>query len=70
MIAPVLAVHFNATDSHRMQEIGYLLILVAGVLFALGSGVPIAGRANRSLAGLVLIVAGALLFAAVRWGTA
>jgi hypothetical protein len=69
MIAPVLAVHFNATDSHRMQEIGYLLILVAGVLLTLGSGVSI-GRGNRSVAGLLFIVAGALLFAAVRWGTA
>jgi drug/metabolite transporter (DMT)-like permease len=69
MIAAVLAIHFNATDSHRMQEIGYLLILVAGVLLTVGSGIPLGGRGSRSLAGVALIIAGALLFAAVRWGT-
>jgi drug/metabolite transporter (DMT)-like permease len=65
----LLAIHFNATDSHRMQEVAYLLILVAGILLVSGSAVPLAGRSGRSLAGLALVVAGALLFAAVRWGT-
>lgn len=66
---PVLAIQFNATDSNRMREIGYLLILVAGILLAGGSAVPLAGRGGRSLAGLALVVAGALLFAALRWGS-
>lgn len=62
-MARVAAIHFNATDSHRMQEVAYLLILVAGVgLLA----VPIAGR---RLAGIALAIAGILLFAALRWGS-
>jgi hypothetical protein len=65
----MLAVHFNATDTHRMQEIGYLLILVAGLLLAAGTGMPLAGRGSRGLAGICLVVAGALLFAAIRWGS-
>jgi drug/metabolite transporter (DMT)-like permease len=65
----MLAVHFNATDTHRMQEIGYLLILFAGIMLVGGTAVPLAGRSGRSLAGLALLIAGALLFAAVRWGS-
>jgi drug/metabolite transporter (DMT)-like permease len=65
----VLAIHFNATDTHRMQEIGYLLVLFAGIMMISGSAVPLAGRSGRSLAGLALVIAGALLFAAVRWGS-
>jgi hypothetical protein len=69
MIAPMLAVHFSATDTHRMQEIAYALIFIAGVLLALGSGLLLAGRGGRSLAGIALAIAGLLLFAAVRWGS-
>jgi drug/metabolite transporter (DMT)-like permease len=65
----LLAIHFNATDTHRMQEIGYLLIAVAGVLFVVGSGMPLGGRSGRSVGGLLLAIAGVLLLAAVRWGS-
>jgi hypothetical protein len=65
----VLAIHFDAHDSNRMEELGFLLILLAGVFLALGSSVPVGGRGSRSLAGIMLAVAGLLLFAAARWGT-
>jgi hypothetical protein len=68
MIAAVLAVHFNASDSHHMREIAYVLIAVAGLLFVTGT-VPLAGRGGRSLGGIALLVAGILLFAASYWGT-
>jgi drug/metabolite transporter (DMT)-like permease len=65
----LLAIHFNATDTHRMQEIGFLLVAIAGVLLAFGSGMPLGGRSSRSVSGLLLAIAGVLLLAAVRWGS-
>ena len=65
----MLAIHFNAHDSNRMQEVGFVLILLAGVFLALGTSVPVGGRGSRSLAGIMLAVAGVLLFAAAHWGT-
>lgn len=59
----MLALAFDATDTHRIRELAYLLLLVAGA--ALLVGVPLLGR---RFGGLALAAAGVLLFAAERWG--
>jgi hypothetical protein len=53
----------------RLAEVGFLLILFAGV-WLVAADVPrlALGRARRIVAGAALAVAGALLIVATHWG--
>ena len=60
---------FSHPTGVRLAEVGFLLILIAGVWLA-ASGIPRLGltRVRTIVAGALLAIAGALLIVATRWG--
>jgi hypothetical protein len=66
-MSPSLAI--SADGGTRLAEIGFLLILIAGV-WIVAAEIPQLKipRARRIVAGVLLTVAGALLIIATRWG--
>jgi hypothetical protein len=60
---------FEAHTGSRLAEIGFLLILIAG-LWLLSAEFAWFGRTKmrRGVAGLALAIAGVLLIVATRWG--
>jgi hypothetical protein len=65
-------VHYLALGAHtgtRLAEIGFLLILFAGIWFA-AAQIPALkfGTGRTIVAGIALAVAGALLIVATHWG--
>jgi len=64
----LLAVHFNARDTLRVEEIAGALAAVAGAALFLGALTPFARRFGQLLGGVALAGAGVLFVLAVRYG--
>ena len=64
----LLAVHFNARDTLRVEEIAGALAAVAGAALFLGALTPFARRFGQLLGGAALAGAGVLFVLAVRYG--
>jgi hypothetical protein len=64
----LLAVHFTAKNTLRVEEIAGALAAVAGALLFLGSITPLARRIGQLFGGLALAAAGVLFVLAVRYG--
>ena len=63
----LLALHFNASDTLRVEEISGALAAIAGVALFLGA-MPFMRRFGQLIGGAALAVAGVLLVLAVRYG--
>jgi hypothetical protein len=64
----LLAVHFNARDTLRVEEIAGALAALAGAALFLGAMTPFARRFGQLLGGAALAGSGVLLVLAVRYG--
>jgi hypothetical protein len=64
----LLAVHFNAKDTLRVEEIAGALAAIAGVALFLGAMTPMMRRMGQILGGLALAASGVLFVLAVRYG--
>jgi hypothetical protein len=64
----ILALHFTARDTLRVEEVSGALLMVAGAVFFLGGVTPMMRRAGQVFGGLGLVAAGVLLVLAVRYG--
>jgi hypothetical protein len=64
----LLAIHFNAHDTLRVEEIAGALAAIAGAALFLGATTPFARRFGQLLGGAALAGAGVLLVLAVRYG--
>jgi hypothetical protein len=64
----LLAIHFNAHDTLRVEEIAGALAAIAGAALFVGATAPFARRFGQLVGGAALAVAGVLLVLAVRYG--
>ncbi len=64
----VLAVHFGAHKTLRVEEIAGALAAIAGAALLLGSVTPMARRIGQTVGGLALLASGVLFVLAVRYG--
>jgi drug/metabolite transporter (DMT)-like permease len=64
----LLALHFNAKDTLRVEEVAGALAALAGVLLFFGAVTPLARRTGQIFGGLALAAAGVLFVLAVRFG--
>jgi hypothetical protein len=64
----LLAIHFNAKDTLRVEEIAGALAAIAGAALFFGATTPFARRFGQLLGGASLAAAGVLLVLAVRYG--
>jgi hypothetical protein len=64
----LLALHFNAKDTLRAEEVAGVLAAIAGAALLLGAMTPFARRFGQLLGGLALAAAGVLFVLAVRYG--
>ena len=64
----LLAIHFNAHDTLRVEELAGALAAIAGAALFLGATTPFARRFGQLLGGAALAGAGVLLVLAVRYG--
>jgi hypothetical protein len=64
----LLAVHFTAKNTLRVEEIAGALAAGSGALLFLGSITPLARRIGQLFGGLALAAAGVLFVLAVRYG--
>jgi hypothetical protein len=64
----LLALHFNAHDTLRVEEVAGALAALAGGLLFLGAVTPLARRTGQIFGGLALAAAGVLFVLAVRFG--
>jgi hypothetical protein len=64
-----MVVAFARSTGLRIAEVGFLLVLIAGVWLAASQfQVTRFGRMRTLVAGILLAVGGALLIVAVHWG--
>jgi hypothetical protein len=64
----ILALHFNAHQTLRVEEIAGALAAIAGAALLLGAMTPMARRVGQIFGGLALLAAGVLFVLAVRYG--
>jgi hypothetical protein len=64
----LLALHFNAKDTLRVEEVAGALAAIAGVLLFFGAVTPLARRTGQLFGGVALAAAGVLFVLAVRYG--
>jgi hypothetical protein len=64
----LLALHFNAKDTLRVEEIAGALAALAGLLLFVGAVTPLARRTGQLFGGVALAAAGVLFVLAVRYG--
>ena len=64
----ILALHFSAHKTLRVEEIAGALAAIAGAALLLGSMTPMARRMGQIFGGLALLAAGVLFVLAVRYG--
>jgi hypothetical protein len=64
----LLALHFNAQDTLRAEEIVGALAALGGALLFIGAMTPFARRFGQLLGGIAIAAAGVLLVLAVRYG--
>jgi hypothetical protein len=64
----LIAVHFKAHDTLRVEEIAGALAALAGALFFVGAMTPMARRLGQLFGGLSLAASGVLFLLAVRYG--
>jgi hypothetical protein len=64
----LLALHFNANDTLRVEEIAGALAAIGGALLFLGAMTLFARRFGQMLGGLAIAAAGVLFVLAVRYG--
>jgi hypothetical protein len=64
----LLALHFNAKDTLRAEEIVGALAALGGVLLFIGAMTPFARRFGQLFGGIAIAAAGVLLVLAVRYG--
>ena len=64
----ILALHFNAHKTLRVEEIAGALAAIAGAALLLGALAPLARRTGQIFGGLALLAAGVLFVLAVRYG--
>ena len=64
----LLALHFNAKDTLRVEEVAGALAALAGVLLFFGAVTPLARRTGQLFGGAALAAAGVLFVLAVRYG--
>jgi drug/metabolite transporter (DMT)-like permease len=64
----ILALHFNAHKTLRVEEIAGALAAVAGAALLIGAMTPMARRLGQILGGLALLASGVLFVLAVRYG--
>jgi len=64
----LLAVHFNAHKTLRVEELAGALAAVAGAALFLGASTPMARRFGQLLGGLSLAASGVLFVLAVHYG--
>jgi hypothetical protein len=64
----VLAIHFKAHDTLRVEELAGALAAIAGAALFLGAMTPMARRIGQLFGGLSLAASGVLFVLAVRYG--
>jgi hypothetical protein len=64
----LLALHFNAHRTLRVEEIAGALAAIAGAALLIGAMTPMARRMGQILGGLALLASGVLFVLAVRYG--
>jgi hypothetical protein len=64
----LLAIHFTARNTLRVEELAGALAAIAGGLLFVGAMTPLARRIGQLLGGLALAAAGVLFVLAVRYG--
>jgi hypothetical protein len=64
----LLALHFNAKDTLRVEEIAGALTAIAGALLFFGAVTPLARQPGQLFGGVALVAAGVLFVLAVRYG--
>jgi drug/metabolite transporter (DMT)-like permease len=64
----ILALHFNAHRTLRVEEIAGALAAIAGAALLIGAMTPMARRMGQILGGLALLASGVLFVLAVRYG--
>jgi hypothetical protein len=64
----LLALHFNAHRTLRVEEIAGALAAIAGAALFIGAMTPMARRMGQILGGLGLLASGVLFVLAVRYG--
>jgi hypothetical protein len=64
----LLALHFNAKDTLRVEEIAGALAAISGLLLFFGAVTPLARRPGQLFGGVALAAAGVLFVLAVRYG--
>ena len=64
----ILALHFNAKSTLRVEEVAGALAAIAGAAIFFGAMTPMARRFGQVLGGLALAAAGVLFVLAVRYG--
>jgi hypothetical protein len=64
----LLALHFNAKDTLRVEEVAGALAAIGGALLFVGALTPFARRFGQLLGGLAIAAAGVLFVLAVRYG--
>jgi hypothetical protein len=64
----ILALHFNAHQTLRVEEIAGALAALAGAALLFGAMTPMARRVGQTFGGLALLAGGVLFVLAVRYG--
>jgi drug/metabolite transporter (DMT)-like permease len=64
----ILALHFNAHRTLRVEEIAGALAAIAGAALLIGAMTPMARRMGQIFGGLALLASGVLFALAVRYG--
>jgi len=64
----LLAIHFTAKNTLRVEELAGALAAIAGALLFVGAMTPMARRIGQLLGGLALAAGGVLFVLAVRYG--
>ena len=64
----LLALHFNAKDTLRVEELAGALAAIAGALIFVGAMTPLARRTGQLFGGVALAASGVLFLLAVRYG--
>jgi hypothetical protein len=65
----LFATHFAKHATIRIEELGFLLGAVAGVVLLLSAMTPLGKRAGQALAGLALAAGSVILIVALHWGS-
>jgi hypothetical protein len=64
----LLALHFTARNTLRVEELAGALAAIAGALLLVGAMTPMARRIGQLFGGLALAAGGVLFVLAVRYG--